>query len=72
MSGNQHVLPSGDRWAVRRVGATRPSRVFPTQREAIVAARGFAQKQAIDLFIHGIDGRIEGYETYKRATDSKK
>ncbi len=59
MSGkNQHVIPSGDRWAVRRVGASRSSGVYDTQKEAISAARGIAMNQGADVFIHGADGRI--------------
>lgn len=59
MSGkNQHVIPSGDRWAVRRAGSSRSSRVFDTQREAISAATGIARSQGVALYIHGRDGLI--------------
>jgi hypothetical protein len=59
MSGmNQHVIPSGDRWAVRRVGASRSSKVFETREEAVAAARSIARNNSADLYIHDRDGRI--------------
>lgn len=61
---NQHVIPTGDRWAVRRGGASRSSRVFDTQREAIAAARDIARNQGADLFIHDLNGRIREHESF--------
>lgn len=60
----QHVVPSGDKWSVRRAGAARASGVFATQAEAIERARAIAQNQATELFIHGRDGRIRERNSY--------
>lgn len=55
---SQHVVPRGDRWAVRKAGAERVTRHFDTQQEAIKAARRLARNQGGEVFIHGQDGRI--------------
>lgn len=60
----QHVVPNGDRWSVRRAGASKASRTFDTQGEAIERAREIAQNQATELFIHGRDGRIRERNSY--------
>ena len=60
----QHVVPSGDRWSVRRAGAARASGTFATQREAIEHGRSLAQNQRTELFIHGRDGRIRERNSY--------
>ncbi len=70
MSGkNQHVIPSGDRWAVRRVGASRSSGIYETQKEAISAATTIARNQGADLYIHGRDGRIRERVSYGKPAE---
>ncbi|MFG1265612.1 DUF2188 domain-containing protein [Xanthobacter aminoxidans] len=54
----QHVVPSGERWSVRRTGASRASGTYDTQQEAIDKARALARNQQTELYIHGRDGRI--------------
>jgi hypothetical protein len=60
----QHVVPNGDKWSVRRAGASKASGTFRTQQEAISHARRIAEKQATELFIHGRDGRIRERNSY--------
>lgn len=62
----QHVVPSGDRWIVRRAGAARASGAFDTQQEAIDRARDLARTQQTELYIHGRDGRIRERSSYGR------
>ena len=62
----QHVVPSGGRWAVRSSGATRASKTFGSQEEAIADAREKAKKQKGELYIHGKDGRIRERSSYGR------
>jgi len=65
MSRNgQHVIPSGDKWAVRKTGSDRVTRKFDTQREAKKVAREFARNQKTELYIHGRDGRIRERDSY--------
>lgn len=58
MARGQHVVPSGDRWAVRKAGSQRASGTFPTQQQAISKARQIAKNQRTELYIHGKDGKI--------------
>ncbi|MFA6965534.1 DUF2188 domain-containing protein [Bosea sp. (in: a-proteobacteria)] len=60
----QHVVPNGDKWSVRRAGASRASGTFETQREAIDRGRSIAQNQGTELYIHGRDGRIRERNSY--------
>ena len=62
----QHVVPSGDRWSVRKAGASRASGTYATQREAVEKAKDIAQSQQTELFIHGRDGRIRERNSYGR------
>ena len=62
----QLVVPRDGKWAVRKSGAHRVTRLFPTQLEALEAARDLAQKQGTVLYIFGPDGRIRKRESYGR------
>jgi uncharacterized protein YdaT len=64
MSKGQHVVPNGDKWSVRRAGASRASGTFATQQEAIERAKEIAQNQKTELYIHGRDGRIRDRQSY--------
>ena len=64
---SQHVVPRGDKWAVRKAGAERVTRHFDTQQEAIEAARRIARNQGSDVFIFGRDGRIRGRDSVGNA-----
>ena len=64
---NQHVTPRNggkDGWAVITEGATRASRVYDTQKEAIKDARDTAKEGKAELFIHGRDGQIRERDSY--------
>lgn len=62
----QHVVPRGDRWAIRKAGSDRVTRYFETQDEAVRAAREIAQNQYTDLYVHGRDGLLRRRESYGR------
>lgn len=59
-----HVVPRGDQWAVTREGAQRASSLHGTQREALQAGRGLAQRNETELVIHRPDGRIRDSDSY--------
>jgi uncharacterized protein YdaT len=71
-SKGQHVVPSGDKWSVRKSGSSRASGVFSTQIEAIKEARVLAQRQGTELYVHGKDGRIRERNSYGRDTHPPK
>ena len=60
----QHVVPRGNKWAVRKAGAEKVTRRFDTQQEAIKAARGIARNQRAEVYVHGRDGRIRERDSY--------
>lgn len=62
----QHVVPSGDGWAVIKTGSSRASALRDTQKEAIIVARELAKRQHTELYIHGEDGRIRSRDSYGR------
>ena len=72
MAMNQHVVPSGGEWKVRRARSQRASGVFKTKPEAVEAARLIARNQGADVFIHDMTGRIERHEQHApRDSDAK-
>lgn len=61
----QHVVYSSDgKWAVRRAGAFKATRIFVTQKEAIKYAHDVARNNKTELFIHGRDGLIRERNSY--------
>ena len=62
---SKHVVPSpSGGWAVRNTGATRASRTFDTQTEAVKYGRTVAKKEHSELYIHGRDGTIKNKNSY--------
>ena len=65
MAAGKHVVPrpKGE-WAVRTSGASKASRVFSTQAEAIQFGRSAAQKERTELYVHRKDGTIRERNSY--------
>lgn len=61
---SRHVVPRQDGWAVKKSGATRASKVFNTQADAINYARGQAKKDSGELYVHRKDGTIRQKDSY--------
>jgi hypothetical protein len=59
-------------WAVRRVGSERATKVFPSQKEAVVFAREIAKKQGDTLYIHGRDGSVQRKASFRTSEASRK
>lgn len=59
-----HVVPHGDRWAVRREGSDRASSLHDTQRDAINSGRDLAREHKTDLVIHRENGTIRDSDSY--------
>lgn len=64
MSKNVHVVPHDGEWAVRIEGNERASSVHATQNEATHAGRDRAQRDGVELLIHGRDGRIRERDSH--------
>jgi hypothetical protein len=65
MSGrNIHVVPRDNRWAVETEGGGPGRLEFDTQEEAIAAGTEKAQKEKVELLIHGRDGQIRARNSF--------
>jgi len=60
----QHVVPSGDQWAVRGEGNSKKTKITQTQGEAIEIAREIARNQQSELVIHRKNGIIRDKDSY--------
>ncbi|TWG80391.1 uncharacterized protein DUF2188 [Cupriavidus gilardii J11] len=61
---NIHVVPHGSGWNVSREGEPRPSSHHETQEEAIEVATDAAQREHVELIVHGRDGQIRMRNSY--------
>lgn len=62
---SKHVVPNpAGGWAVKNSGATRASRTFDTQADAVKYGRTTAKKSHAELYIHGRDGTIKDKNSY--------
>lgn len=62
---SKHVVPNlSGGWSVKNSGATRASRTFDTQVEAVKYGRTAARNARSELYIHGRDGTIKNKNSY--------
>lgn len=63
----RHVAPSmTGGWSVRKQGASRASKNFDAQAEAIDYGKELARKDGSDVFVHGRNGMIRDHISYKK------
>lgn len=61
----QHVVPRmAGGWAVRKTGASRASKVFADQQEAVNYAKEAARKEGGVMYIHRADGTVRGRSSF--------
>jgi hypothetical protein len=61
----QHVVKSeGDGWALKKGGASKATKIYKTQQEAIARGREIARNQNAEFYIHGKDGKIRKKDSY--------
>jgi len=68
---NQHIVPHRDGWAVQSEGASKPTQVFSTQKEAINKGRDIAKNQQSELIIHDREGEIRERNSYCRTASEE-
>ena len=56
--GRVHIIKRSDGWVLRKEGAERASRKYPTKEEAIDSARLYRLK-GYDVVVHRADGTVE-------------
>lgn len=63
---NIHIVPDGDRWAVKREGKTDPLSTHRTKELADQSGRLAARRDKVEIVIHGKDGRIQDKDSFGR------
>lgn len=61
---NIHVVPHGDKWAIRREGSERVSKIVETQRQGIDTGREVSRREGGELFIHRPNGQIRDRDSH--------
>ena len=62
-----HVVPDPNGgWSVKKGGATRATKRFDNQRDAITYARNISRNEGAEFVIHRQDGTIRSKESYGR------
>lgn len=61
---NQHIVPNGNLWQVKRENSDKATKNFATQKEAIDYGRNIAKNQESELVIHDKKGRIRDKDSY--------
>jgi hypothetical protein len=63
---NIHVVPQGDRWAVKKEGVPKPISLHNKKTTAVEKAVKEAKKAGVENVIHRKDGVITNKETYAK------
>ncbi|MGH9553404.1 MAG: DUF2188 domain-containing protein [Terriglobales bacterium] len=63
-TGNQHVVPRENGWAVKTAGASKATKAFDTKQQALDFGREIARKNQSELVIHGKNGKIQDSDSY--------
>jgi hypothetical protein len=61
---NVHVVPSGNKWAVKVAGNAKPVSTHHTQGNAAAAGRPVAKRNQSELVIHRPNGQIRDSDSY--------
>lgn len=61
------VMPSGNRWAVRRQGRGTDLAVVDSQEEAITIGRQYARRSRAEFTVIGRDGMIRERDSFRGA-----
>jgi len=64
-TGNQHVVPHPEGWAVKGAGNEKYTAVYDNQEDAIDRARDIAINYRASVIIHRKDGSIRDRRSYK-------
>lgn len=60
----QHVIPHDGKWAVKKGGAEKATKIFNRKTDAESYGNQLAKKQDAELIIHGKDGRIQNPNSF--------
>lgn len=66
------LIPNGDEWKLRRLGAERSALVFESKQEAVKESVDFMRQHSGSLRIHNHKGVIQEERTYPRSADPRR
>ena len=72
MPKQHHVVPNGDGWGIKIDSGTKSIKNFATKKEAVDYAREVSRNQKTELFIHGMNGKIQSRDSHGNDPRSKK
>lgn len=62
---SQHVIPNPNGgWSVKKGGASRATKVFDTQKQAISFAREVSRNQGSELYVHRRNGTVRSKDSF--------
>lgn len=65
MADTRHVVPNPNGgWDSKKGGADRASKHFDTKKEAEKYSRDLSKKENSELFIHGLNGKIQRKDSH--------
>jgi uncharacterized protein YdaT len=69
---NQHVVPLGNGWAVKKEGSNRFTVITETKKDAISIARQIAKNNKSELVVYGKDGKVQDKDSYEMSQPVKR
>lgn len=65
MNDSHHVVPNPEGgWDIKKGGASRSSGHYDKKQDAIDGARKISSNQGSELFIHGLNGKIQRKDSH--------
>ena len=61
---SNHVVPASSRWAVKKSGAEKASRLFDTKEKAVAYGRELSKNEKTELYIHKSNGMIQNRNSF--------
>ncbi len=68
---SQHVIPNlNGGWSVKSQGASRATKTFDSQDDAVTWAKLKSKKEGLDLVVHSRDGTVRSIHSYGKDASS--
>ncbi len=68
MGKNQHVVPKGNKWAIKGASNEKYTKITDTQKDTIEAAKEIAKNNKLEVTIHRKNGQIRDKSSYGNDT----
>jgi Uncharacterized protein conserved in bacteria (DUF2188) len=61
---SNHVVPLASKWAVKKSGSSKASKIFSSRDSAIIYGRELSKSEKTDLYIHKKNGMIQNRNSF--------